>query len=126
MIEEIRDAAENAFAKIDRNPDRMAELSDEDLASVALHVKILRPMTEETLVALCGGIDAANAALARVQQFSQGKLITLVRAAHVAMKGTRGPSVNQLAALVFDCAVGCGAVQVEQQRRAALRANAMH
>lgn len=120
-LEEIRDASERAFAKIDHNPERIRELTDDDLSSVAVHVKATRPLVEQALIALCGGEGQANAALARVMSYSQGKLAKLVRAAHAAMKTHRNPSVGQFAALVLDVQVGCGAVMVEQERRAAVR-----
>lgn len=126
-LEDIRDASEAAFAKIDHNPERIGELNDDDLACVAVHVKTTRPLMEAALVALCGDEAKANAALQRVMSQSKGKLVKLVRAAHAALRSPRrDPSVSQFAALVLDVQVGCGAVMVEQQRRQTLRAGRMH
>jgi hypothetical protein len=126
LFEEIRDASERAFAKIGNDPDRLRELSDDDLTSIAVHVKTARPLLEATLVSLCGSQDKANAALDRVMSYSQGKLLKLVRVAQVAMKTHRNPSVGQLAALVIDVQVGCGAIQVEQERRQVREAGRMN
>jgi hypothetical protein len=125
-LEEIRDASEAAFAKIGHDPDRLRELADEDLTSIAVHVKTTRPLVEAALVSLCGDEDKANAALKRVMAYSQGKLVKAVRAAQRAIKTHRNPSVGQFAAFVLDIQVGCGAVQVEQERRQALRAGRMN
>lgn len=120
-LEEIRDASEAAFARIGHNPDRLQELTDAELTSVALHVKTMRPILEAELVCMCGGQDQANAALQEAIKRPQGKLVKLVRAAKLAMKTHRNPSRGQFAALVLDVQAGCGAVQVEQERRAANR-----
>lgn len=125
-LDEIRDASEAALAKIGNDPERIRELDDDDLTSVALQMKVARPMVERLLATLCGSTDAADAALARTMKYSQGKLVKMVRAAHVAMKTHGNPSVGQIAALVLDVQAGCGAVMVEQERRAAVKAHAMH
>lgn len=125
-LETIRDGSEAAFAKIGNDPARIRELCDDDLTSVALHLKTTRPLVEDALIALCGDADKANAALARVMKLSQGKIAKLVRAAHAGMKTHRNPSTGQFAALVLDIQVGCGAVQVEQERRAATRGGRMN
>ena len=102
------------------------ELDDDDLLSVAVHLKTQRPIVEQALIALCGDTDKANVALQRVMAYSQGKLVKLVRAAQVALRTHRNPSVGQLAAFVLDIQTGCGAVMVEQERRQALRAGRMN
>jgi hypothetical protein len=121
-LEGIRSASERAFAKIGNDPNRIGELSDEDLTSIAVHVKTMRPIVEQALTSLCGDADKANAALQRVMAYSQGKLLKLVRAAHAGMKTHRNLSVGQLAAFVLDIQIGCSAVQVEQERRHACKA----
>lgn len=127
-LEEIRDASDDAMTKIDNDPNRIAELGDDDLTSLALHMKTARPMLEQTLISFCNGdVDAANAALAHVAAFKQGKLVRLVRAGYAAMKAAhRNPSINQLAALVYNVQVGVGLIAVEQERRQAVRAGAMN
>jgi hypothetical protein len=125
-LEDIRDASNEAFAKIDYNPDRLRELSDADLNAIAMHVKATRAILEAELVCICGDAGKANEAVERVMAFSQGKLIKLVRAAQHAMKTHRNPSHGQVAALLIDARAGCGAVIVEQERRAALKAGAMN
>lgn len=121
-LEQIRDAAEHAFAKVGNDPNRIGELNDDDLTSVALHLKTQRPIAEDALIVLCGGVDQANAALKRVGEYPQGKLVKLVRAAYRAMKTHRNPSVGQFASFVYNLHVGVGAVMVEQERRQAKRA----
>jgi len=125
-LEEIRDASERAMATIAHDPTRLRELGDDDLLSVAVHLKTQRPIVEAALVALCGDTDKANAALERVMAYSQGKIAKLARAAHQAMRTHRNPSVSQFAAFVVDIQTGCGAVMVEQERRQALRTGRMH
>lgn len=125
-LEEIRDASERAMATIGHDPNRLRELGDDDLLSVAVHVKTQRPIVEAALIALCGDADKANAALERVMAYSQGKIAKLSRAAHHAMKTHRNPTVGQFAAFVIDIQTGCGAVMVEQERRQALRSGRMH
>jgi len=126
-LEEIRDASDAALAKIDRNPDRISELSDYDLCSVATHLKTMRPLIEQTLVAFCcGDVARADAALARVKGFSQEHLVRLVQDAHKGMRTHRNPTLHQLAAMVLDAQTGVGAVTVELERRQALRANALN
>ena len=127
-LEEIRDASDDAMTKIDNDPNRIAELGDDYLTSLELHMKTARPMLEQTLISFCNGdVDAANAALAHVATFKQGKLVRLVRAGYAAMKAShRNPSINQLAALVYNVQVGVGLVAVEQERRQAVRAGAMN
>lgn len=125
-LEEIRDASERAMATIAHDPNRLRELGDDDLLSVAVHLKTQRPIVEQALVSLCGDTDKANAALQRVMTYSQGKIAKLARTAHEAMKTHRNPSVGQFAAFVLDIQVGCGAVVVEQERRQALRSGRMN
>jgi hypothetical protein len=125
-LEDIRDASERAMAKIGNNPDRLNELSDDDLTSIAVHVKTARPLVEAALVSLCGDAGKANDALQRVMAYSHRKLVKAVRSAQDAMKTHRNPSVGQFAAFVLDIQVGCTAVQVEQERRQALRVGRMH
>lgn len=128
LLEEIRDASEEALAKIASDPNRIRELDDDDLTAVALQVKTARPMMENALISFCNGdVDRANAALKTVAEFSQAKLVKLVRRGHAAMRAPhRNPSINQLAALVYDLQVGCGAITVEQERRQAVKARAMN
>lgn len=127
ILDEIRDASEEALAKIANDPNRIAELDDDDLTAVALQVKTARPMMEQTLISFCNGdVDKANAALKHVAEFSQAKLVKLVRRGYAAMKTHRNPSLNQLAALVYDLQVGCGAIMVEQERRQVVKARAMN
>jgi len=123
---EIRDAADAAMSTIDADPTRIGELGDADLTSVAVHLKTQLPIFEHMLVALCGNAEQANAALQRALAYSKGKLAKLVRAGHVAVTTHGNPSVGQLAALVINSQVGVGAVQVEQERRQALRAGRMN
>ncbi len=125
-LEEIRDASEEALRKIDNDPDRIGELSDDDLTAVALQMKTLHPMVEAALVSLCGNVESANGVLARVYRYSQGKLVKLVRGAHVAMKTHGNPSTGQLAALLIDTKTAVGAITTEQERRNATRAGRMN
>lgn len=126
-LDEIRDAAEEAFAKIDRNPDRLHELDADDLTAIAVQIKLALPMMEQTLLSFCNGdTERANAALTRVGTFKQAKLVRLVRECHTALRTHRNPSLYQIAALVVDLQVGVGAVTVEQERRDAVRGRAMN
>lgn len=125
-FEEIRDAAEHAFAKVGNDPNRIAELSDDDLLSLSVHLKTQRPIVEAALISQCGGVDQANAALQRAMAYSQGKLVKMVHAAYRAMKTHGNPSVGQFAAFVINTQVGVGAVMVEQERRQAKRAGRMN
>lgn len=125
-LEEARDAAEAVLAKVSNDPSRIAELGDDDLTSLATHLQTQRPIVEGLLVSLCGDTDGANAALQRALGFPKTKLVKLVRAAYAAMHAQRSPSVNQFAAFVINTHVGIGAVQVEQERRATMRANRMN
>lgn len=128
ILEEIRDASDDAMDKIGNDPNRIAELDDDDLTALALHMKTARPMLEQTLVSFCfGDVDKANAALKHVADFPQSKLVKLVRRGYAAMKAPhRNPSLNQLAALVYNVQVGVGLVMVEQERRQAVKARAMN
>lgn len=126
-LEDLRDDADAAMTKIGNDPNRIAELGDDDLTALAVHMKVARPLLEDTLVSFClGDVDKANTALKHVAEFSQSKLVKLVRRGYDAMKTHRNPSLNQLAALVYNLQVGVGAVMVEQERRQALKAGAMN
>lgn len=128
MIEQLRDDADEAMTKIGNDPNRIAELDDDELTALALHMTFMWPILEGHLLGLCGNdVDAANAALAHVSEFSQGKLVKLVRRAYAAVKAPhRNPSKNQIAALLYNVQVGVGALQVEQERRQAVKARAMN
>jgi len=126
IADAIREAAEAAWQKIGSNPNRLTELSDYDLLSLATQAKAAAPVFEAMLVSRCGGIDAANVVLQHVGALSQGKLIKLVRMANIARIAGRTLSENQIAAMFIDQTTGVGAVTVEQERRAALRAGAMN
>lgn len=128
MLDQLRDDADAAMDKIGQDPNRVAELGDDDLTALALHMKTAWPVLEGHLLALCGGdVDAANAALARVADFSQGKLVKLIRNGYAAIKGpNRNPTRNQIAALLYNVQVGTGVVMVEQERRQAVQAGAMN
>lgn len=127
-FDQLRDDADAAMDKIGNDPNRIAELGDDDLTALALQMKAAWPLLETHLVALCGGdIDAANAALAHVEGFGQGKLVKLYRAGYAAIRAKhRNPSRNQLAALLLNVQTGVGAIQVEQERRQAVKAGAVN
>jgi len=125
-LEQIRDASEQAMARIAFNTNRIAELDDDELSAVALHVKTTRPLMEAALISLCGDEAKANAELQRVMSYSQGKLVKLVRRGQEAMQTHRNPTLRQFAAYVLDVQIGCAAVQVEQEKRAAKLAGRMN
>ncbi|MCL4716713.1 MAG: hypothetical protein KJZ75_17515 [Hyphomonadaceae bacterium] len=128
VFEELRAASDDAMARIGGDPNRIAELADDDLTALAAHMKTVWPILECHLLAICGNdVDAANAALEHVAGFSPGKLSKLVRRGYVAVKARHAnPTRNQLAALVINVQTGVGAVQVEQERRQALKVGAMN
>lgn len=127
-FDQLRDDADAAMDKIGNDPNRITELDDDDLTALALQMKAAWPLLESHLVALCGGdVDAANAALAHVAEFGQGKLTKIVRAGYAAVKARHcNPSKNQLAALLLNVQTGVGAIQVEQERRQAVKAHALN
>lgn len=123
---EIAEAAERAWAKINRDPERIGELSDDDLTSLATQVKTAAPILEAALVGMCGSVEKANATIERVFACSQEMVVRLIRVAHIRRLGGGELTESQVAALVLDTKAGLGAVTVEFERRAARKAGRMN
>ena len=125
-LPEIRDAADRAWSKIGYSPDRLHELADEDLDALERATVTMRPMAEAVLVEMCGGVDKANAVLAKLKGFKQSRLIRLVEAAKRAVHLRHMLTRYQIAAFVIDAQCGCGFIAVERERRQAKRSGAMN
>lgn len=123
--EHIREGADAAWRKIAYNPDRIHELADADLDALETATALMRPLAEAALVSMCGGVDHANAVLAKLRGFKQSKLMRLVAAAKKAAVTHRNPTQYQMAAFVIDAQVGCSFIAVERERRHAQRAGAV-
>ncbi len=125
-LENIRSAAENAWAKVGYSPDRIHELCDDDLDALERATATMRPMAEAALVEMVGGVEPANALLGKLKGFTQARMIKLVHAAKRASRLRHIPTQYQMAALVIDVQVGCNFIAVERERREAVRSHAMN
>jgi hypothetical protein len=118
-LDSIREAADAAWAKINRNPDRINELPEHDLHALARNVATCRPMAQQMLIMQCGGDpDAACAVFLRALKVSPKRLEKLVRRGFERMSLKLPLNDIELAAILIDFTVGCNAVALELDRRA--------
>jgi triphosphoribosyl-dephospho-CoA synthetase len=122
-VQAIVQAANDAWAKIAGNPDRIHELDDGDLSALVAQARTAFPILDAALLmAFDGDKDAANKLLERIKRWPQRRLVrTTVKAQEIARRQGVNLQPIHLCALWINYSIGCNAVDVELGRRHARR-----